>query len=117
MRRAHLGSGEGLETVPVAAVALVGLELLPTPRQLGLRGIRHDDERARVDGRIESREILRPEFVGDDDGETADRLVIRVDEEPRTLVARIRSTVALLHLSFSFLSCGFVPFAQGFARG
>ena len=101
MRRAHLGRREDLVPVAPARVALVGLELFAIARELDLSGVRDDHESARINGGIVRRQILRTEFVGNDDGETAQHLVLRVNEEPRTVLARIRSMIALLHLLFS----------------
>ena len=117
MLRTHLGGRELLKTIPPARVALIGLELLLLARELDERGVRHDDESTCVNGRIERGEILRTEFVGGNDGETAQGLILRVDEEPGAVVARVRSTIALLHLLVSFFLCGFVPFVRGFVRG
>ena len=73
-------------------------------RQLDRSGVDDNNERTRVDGRIERRQILRAEFVGDDDCEAPKGLILRVDEEPRAVLARVLSTVALLHLFSFFLS-------------
>ena len=99
---AHLGGAETLKAVAETAVALIFLLLFLVARELDFSGVRDDNEAAGVDGRIKRGKILGAEFVGDNDGDTAERLALRVDEEPLAIVAGIRSTIALLHLYFPF---------------
>ena len=101
---AHLGGAETLKAVAETAVALIFLLLFLVARELDLSGVRDDNEAAGVDGRIKRGEILGAEFVGDNDGDTAERLALRVDEEPLAVVAGVRSTIALLHLYFPFFT-------------
>ena len=99
---AHLGGAETLKAVAETAVALIFLLLFLVARELDFSGVSNDNEAAGVDGRIKRGKILGAEFVGDNDGDTTERLALRVDEEPLAVVAGIRSTIALLHLYFPF---------------
>ena len=56
-------------------------------------------------------EVFRAEFVRHNDRKTAERLILRVYEKPRTVLARVRSTIALLHFYFLlyFRICALFP--------
>ena len=87
--RADDGGGQHDVAAAPAGEALVGLLRLLAAGELGLGGVDDDDERAGVDPRGVVGLVLAAEGVGDVDGETADGLLRRVDEDPLAVLAGI----------------------------
>ena len=83
------GGGQHDVAAAPAGEALVGLLGLLAAGELGLGGVDDDDERAGVDPRGVVGLVLAAEGVGDVDGETADGLLRRVDEDPPAVLAGI----------------------------
>ena len=100
MLGAHLGGCEVLQAAAVAGIALIVLLLLLLARELHLRGVDHDHERAGVDRRVERGEILGAELVCDDDRQTAEHLILRIHQVPLPVVAGGLGPITLLHLCF-----------------
>ena len=101
VRSAHLCGRKTLQSVPVSGIALIFLLLFLLARELHESGVGDDHESALVDRRVEIRGVLRTELVGDQDGDTAENLILRVHQIPLPVVAGVLAASRFLqHVVF-----------------
>ena len=101
MRCAHLSGRKTLQAIAVSGIALIFLLLFLLARELHESGVGDDNESALVDRRVEIRGILRAELVGDQDGDTAKNLILRVHQIPLPVVAGVLAASRFLqHVVF-----------------
>ena len=94
------------------AGTLSGAQLFLLARELHESGVGDDDECALIDRGVEIRGILRAELVGDQDGETAENLILRVHQIPLPVVAGVLAASRFLQ-HVVFLSVGVALCPEG----